>query len=83
MLEWISATNRYDRFPRLSHLPQAALFLVTPAGDELLKRFHLSHPIIPEKSSFRVSSMKIEVCVRKQTEIRWTQLEDVSTTDSG
>ncbi|TGZ64999.1 hypothetical protein CRM22_006090 [Opisthorchis felineus] len=60
----------------------AALFLLTPAGDELLKRFQLSHPIIPEQSSFRVSSMKIEVCVRKQTEIRWTQLEDVSTTDS-
>ncbi|CAH8848527.1 unnamed protein product [Trichobilharzia szidati] len=52
-----------------------SLILITTSGDELLKTFRLSHPVVPEKSSYRVTAMKIEVQLRKATEVRWSYLE--------
>ncbi|VDQ00697.1 unnamed protein product [Trichobilharzia regenti] len=54
---------------------QVSIFLITTSGDELLKTFRLSHPVVPEKSSYRVTAMKIEVQLRKATEVRWSYLE--------
>ncbi|THD20245.1 Suppressor of G2 allele of SKP1 [Fasciola hepatica] len=52
-----------------------SLFLVTSSGDELLKKFELAHEIVPEKSSYRVSSMKIELRLKKSTDVKWSGIE--------
>ncbi|CAL8091059.1 unnamed protein product [Calicophoron daubneyi] len=48
---------------------------MTPGGDELLKRFHLSHPVVPSKCTYRVSPVKVELRLKKVSEIRWNTLE--------
>lgn len=65
-----------------SMLEKASLFLVTASGDELLKRFELAHEIVPEKSSHRVSPVKIELRLKKCTDIKWDSIELRSKEDS-
>ncbi|KAF6775184.1 hypothetical protein AHF37_08256, partial [Paragonimus kellicotti] len=49
--------------------------LLAPSGDELLRRFQLAHPVLPEHCSYRVSPVKIELRLRKVTETKWNELE--------
>nr|CAX75692.1 Suppressor of G2 allele of SKP1 homolog [Schistosoma japonicum] len=60
------------------------LYLTIPTGDELLRKFHLLHDIVPEKSSYRVTGTKVEIKLRKREEVRWSHLEtQCSITSSG
>ncbi|KAF8563469.1 hypothetical protein P879_06997 [Paragonimus westermani] len=52
-----------------------SIFLLAPSGDELLRRFHLAHPVSPEHCSYRVSPVKIELRLGKLTETKWNELE--------
>ncbi|CAH8487258.1 unnamed protein product [Dicrocoelium dendriticum] len=59
------------------------IFAVTENGEEPLKTFHLLHSVSKSDSSFRVSSVKVELRLRKLTAARWDRLEsDSSLTDT-
>uniref|UniRef100_W5MDG7 SGT1 homolog, MIS12 kinetochore complex assembly cochaperone n=1 Tax=Lepisosteus oculatus TaxID=7918 RepID=W5MDG7_LEPOC len=46
-----------------------------PQGDEFNLKKHLLHSIVPEQSTFKILSSKIEIKMRKTEAIRWEQLE--------
>ncbi|MBN3323890.1 SGT1 protein, partial [Atractosteus spatula] len=50
-----------------------------PQGDEFNLKKHLLHSIVPEQSTFKILSSKIEIKMRKTEAIRWEQLEGEGT----
>ncbi|XP_008852922.1 protein SGT1 homolog [Nannospalax galili] len=46
-----------------------------PSGDDYNLKLRLLHPIIPEQSTFKVLSTKIEIKMKKPEAVRWEKLE--------
>ncbi|KAM5288524.1 protein SGT1 homolog [Ctenodactylus gundi] len=46
-----------------------------PSGEDYNLKLRLLHPIIPEQSTFKVLSTKIEIKMKKPEAIRWEKLE--------
>uniref|UniRef100_A0A452DHZ1 Protein SGT1 homolog n=1 Tax=Bos taurus TaxID=9913 RepID=A0A452DHZ1_BOVIN len=46
-----------------------------PSGDDYSLKLRLLHPIIPEQSTFKVLSTKIEIKMKKPEAVRWEKLE--------
>uniref|UniRef100_A0A8C6E611 Protein SGT1 homolog n=1 Tax=Moschus moschiferus TaxID=68415 RepID=A0A8C6E611_MOSMO len=46
-----------------------------PSGEDYSLKLRLLHPIIPEQSTFKVLSTKIEVKMKKPEAVRWEKLE--------
>ncbi|KAL1780987.1 SGT1-like [Sigmodon hispidus] len=46
-----------------------------PSGEEYNLKLKLLHPIVPEQSTFRVLSTKIEIKMKKPEAVRWEKLE--------
>merc|ERR1711915_235899 len=46
-----------------------------PTGSDYTLELDLAHPIVPNQSSFRVLSTKIEIRLRKSEGVRWNALE--------
>ncbi|KAF6109691.1 hypothetical protein HJG60_010920 [Phyllostomus discolor] len=46
-----------------------------PSGEDYSLELRLPHPIIPEQSTFKVLSTKIEIKMKKPEAVRWEKLE--------
>ncbi|XP_035569947.2 protein SGT1 homolog [Canis lupus dingo] len=46
-----------------------------PSGEDYNLKLRLLHPIIPEQSTFKVLSTKIEIKMKKTEAVRWEKLE--------
>ncbi|KAI5130838.1 protein SGT1 homolog isoform X1 [Manis pentadactyla] len=46
-----------------------------PSGEDYSLKLRLLHPIIPEQSTFKVLSTKIEIKMKKPEAVRWEKLE--------
>ncbi|XP_018601922.1 protein SGT1 homolog isoform X1 [Scleropages formosus] len=46
-----------------------------PSGEDFNLKFHLLHPVIPQQSTFKVLSTKVEIKMKKTEAIRWEKLE--------
>ncbi|XP_067108836.1 protein SGT1 homolog isoform X3 [Osmerus mordax] len=45
------------------------------SGEDLGLSFHLLHPIVPQQSTFKILSTKVEIKMKKTEAIRWEKLE--------
>lgn len=46
-----------------------------PSNEDCILSFSLSQPIVPEKCSFRVTPLKVEIHLAKDSAIKWDSLE--------
>ncbi|XP_028837840.1 protein SGT1 homolog isoform X2 [Denticeps clupeoides] len=49
--------------------------LKLPSGEDNCLKLHLLHPVVPEQSTYRILSTKIEIKMKKTEAIRWEKLE--------
>ncbi|XP_018336398.1 protein SGT1 homolog [Agrilus planipennis] len=50
-------------------------FKTVQSDQQVDKKFHLPHKIVPEQCSYKLSAAKIEINLKKQEGIRWEKLE--------
>ncbi|XP_072513305.1 protein SGT1 homolog isoform X2 [Salminus brasiliensis] len=46
-----------------------------PSGEDYCRHIHLLHPVVPEQSTFKILSTKVEIKMKKTEAIRWEKLE--------
>ncbi|XP_076839475.1 protein SGT1 homolog [Brachyhypopomus gauderio] len=46
-----------------------------PSGQDYCLNVHLQHPVVPEQSTYKVLSTKVEIKMKKTEAIRWEKLE--------
>lgn len=47
----------------------------TASGEDFNLHFHLLHPIVPQQSTFKILTTKVEIKMKKTDAIRWEKLE--------
>ncbi|XP_036413103.1 protein SGT1 homolog [Colossoma macropomum] len=50
-----------------------------PSGEDYCLHIHLLHPVVPEQSTYRILSTKVEIKMKKTEAIRWEKLEGEGT----
>ncbi|TRY95303.1 hypothetical protein DNTS_006750 [Danionella cerebrum] len=50
-----------------------------PSGEDYCLQVHLLHPIVPQQSTFKISSTKIECKMKKTAALHWEKLEGEAT----
>uniref|UniRef100_A0A668VGE8 SGT1 homolog, MIS12 kinetochore complex assembly cochaperone n=1 Tax=Oreochromis aureus TaxID=47969 RepID=A0A668VGE8_OREAU len=46
-----------------------------PSGDNYNLNLHLLHPVVPQQSSFKILTSKVEIKMKKTEAVRWEKLE--------
>uniref|UniRef100_A0A3P9BVA4 SGT1 homolog, MIS12 kinetochore complex assembly cochaperone n=1 Tax=Maylandia zebra TaxID=106582 RepID=A0A3P9BVA4_9CICH len=46
-----------------------------PSGDNYNLNLHLLHPVVPQQSSFKILTTKVEIKMKKTEAVRWEKLE--------
>uniref|UniRef100_A0A8C7EJB9 Protein SGT1 homolog n=1 Tax=Neovison vison TaxID=452646 RepID=A0A8C7EJB9_NEOVI len=54
---------------------ELSALVILPSGEDYNLKLRLLHPIIPEQSTFKVLSTKIEIKMKKTEAVRWEKLE--------
>ncbi|XP_023682278.1 protein SGT1 homolog isoform X1 [Paramormyrops kingsleyae] len=55
--------------------PKMSVVVKTAPQEEKHLKFQLSHPVVPQESTFKILSTKIEIMMKKSEAIRWETLE--------
>uniref|UniRef100_A0A8B9JUT7 SGT1 homolog, MIS12 kinetochore complex assembly cochaperone n=1 Tax=Astyanax mexicanus TaxID=7994 RepID=A0A8B9JUT7_ASTMX len=53
-----------------------------PSGEDYCLHIHLLHPVVPEQSTLKILSTKVEIKMKKTEAIRWEKLEGEGTLPS-
>ncbi|XP_006837738.1 PREDICTED: suppressor of G2 allele of SKP1 homolog [Chrysochloris asiatica] len=70
----IKNVQKNDVYVEFSETELSALVKL-PSGEDYSLKLRLLHPVIPEQSTFKVLSTKIEIKMKKPEAVRWEKLE--------
>ncbi|XP_062866550.1 protein SGT1 homolog isoform X2 [Trichomycterus rosablanca] len=57
------------------HERELKMLLKLPSGEDYCLDIHLLHPVVPEQSTYKILSTKVEIKMKKTEAIRWEKLE--------